>query len=100
MAGSGRKATLAELMGKKGSEKGASLGLSDLPELLGEGMPDLKHTRVGRVRLVRALKQRFGDGFRSVPGVSGILKEFDKEKDFNLTVAKMKGIRVKGRNRG
>lgn len=99
MAG-GRKATLAEIMGKGGAEKNRSLGLSDLPELLGEGMPDLQMTRVGRVRLIRALKQRFGDGFRSVPGVSGILKEFDKEKDFNLTVAKMKGIRVRRRNRG
>ncbi len=96
----GKTASLAEMMGRKSEQaKEQGLGLDDLKELLGEGMPDLKFNAVGRIRLVRALKQRFGAGFRSIPGVSGIMKEFDEESRFNLTVIKMKGL-TKGRKRG
>lgn len=73
-----KPASLGELMGK-GFEHRDKLTLEDLPKLLGEKMPHIPYDRVGRVRLVNALHQRFGPGFKSVPGIADILKEFDKE---------------------
>lgn len=91
MAGLGR-ASLAEIMGKKGAQKGASLSLDDLPQLLGDALPELEFTQVGKSRLRRALQQRFGDGFRNIPGVRNILKEFDARSTDFETIAKVKGI--------
>lgn len=89
------KTSLGELMGKNSAAKAESksLGLDDLYELLGERMPKLEYTPVGRLRLVTALRNRFGDGYRNLKGIDGILSEFDKEAKFNVTLAKMKMLR-------
>jgi len=71
---SSKPASLAELLGKT---DGQSLGLSDLPKLLGEKMPEMPHNRVGRYRLNNALKLRFGPGYKNIPGIKNILSEFD-----------------------
>lgn len=74
--------TLNELMGSKtpgAKEKG--LTLEDLPKLLGEGMPKLEFHALGRVRLINALTNRFGTNYRSVPGISEVLGQFDKAAD-------------------
>jgi len=93
--------TLGELMGKGNSgKKRTEISLSNLEQFLGDGMPELKFNPLGRVRLVRALKQRFGAGFRSVPGVSGVLKEFDKESAFDLKIAEMKNIKAEKKEEG
>lgn len=76
-------------MGKTG-DKGGKLSLDDLPDLLGEGMPELKFHALGRVRLINALRNRFGDGYRSVPGISALLGEFDKESQIELTHHKLR----------
>jgi len=73
-------ATLGEVMGRKGAhaqERGVSL--HDLPDLLGEGMPKLEFHALGRVRLMRALRQRFGENFKSVPGIQHVIAQFDHE---------------------
>lgn len=91
------KATLAEIMGPRGaqSSKDRKLTMKDLPDLLGEGMPELQFNQVGRIRLMRALKQRFGASFRNIPGVSDIVRDFDDESRFSLDVKRMKQIRSK-----
>lgn len=72
--------TLNELMGGRGAEFGKNgIELSDLPSLLGEGMPKLEFHALGRVRLIKALHQRFGEGYRSVPGVQELMRQFDRE---------------------
>lgn len=76
-------ASLNELMGKAG---GSEISLDSLPELLGDRMPELPLDRVGRFRLQRALKNRFGEGFRNIPGVKGLLKEFDKRMKFSVLI--------------
>jgi len=73
-------ASLNELMGKQGGE----LTLDNLPGILGEKMPEIPLDRVGRFRLSRALKNRFGDGFRNIPGVKSLLKDFDKKMKFDV----------------
>ncbi len=73
-------ATLGELMGKSGAGAASrGLELHDLPALLGEGMPHLEYHALGRVRLMRALRQRFGEDYRSVPGIAGVISKFDAE---------------------
>lgn len=72
-----KPAGLGELLGSASSKQ--DLSLKDLPELLGEKMPDLPKNRIGKFRLINALQQRFGPGFNNIPMVAGIIKEFDEE---------------------
>lgn len=81
-------ASLAELMGDA-SEQG-EMTLKDLPKILGEKMPDLPRNRIGKFRLVQALQQRFGAGFKNVPMVSKIMKEFDEEVETENVIRRNK----------
>lgn len=90
------KATLNELMGSVGTKaKSRKLGLDDLKEILGERMPKLEFSPVGRMRLTSALRVRFGDNFRHLEGIDDVLKEFDKEAAFNVKLQEMKQIKGK-----
>lgn len=85
------KTTLNEIMGKQGDQFAKSgIDFSDLPALLGDGMPELKFTALGRVRLMRALQQRFGSGYRNVPGIAKLMKRFDEEAKTELEHHKLK----------
>lgn len=84
----GGNATLGELIG------GASeMSLTNLPEILGEKMPELPKTKVGRYRLVRALRHRFGDNYRNIPGVKGLIAEFDDDLRHEGVRKKLSGIK-------
>lgn len=87
----GKKASLAEIMG--GVKDPSSLSLSKLPELLGEAMPNLPRNPVGRFRLVAALKNRFGANFRSLPGVSNLVREFDSDIELEQRIQKLRSIK-------
>lgn len=76
--------TLNELMGKKESME----RLEDLPEMLGEKMPEIEFNAVGRLRLLTALRNRFGEEFRNLPGITKILDDFDQEVRINKVVRK------------
>ena len=89
-----KKVSLNELMGSAGNHRG-NIALKDLPEILGDNLPELDHSPVGRIRLIRALKQRFGDNFRSLPGIKGIVQEFDEMADVEVTVQKLKNIKAR-----
>lgn len=89
------KATMNEVMGSAGGQKtGRTPTLESLPELLGEKMPRLPLNKVGKVRLLQALKNRFGDGYRNLPGVLGILEDFDLRVEHSNRVEKMKRIKL------
>lgn len=93
-----KKASLQELMGKHaGGKASASKGLSlgDLPMILGDALPELPKNSVGRFRLVRALQQRFGKNFRSLPGVENLVKEFDQDIKHHELMGKLSGIKPK-----
>lgn len=83
----GTPATLNELIGK---DKGSSTvpGMSKIEELLGEKMPEISMDRVGRFRLLRALRNRFGESFRNITSIKDILKDFDRELKVS-TIIKM-----------
>jgi hypothetical protein len=71
-----KPASLAELLGKTA---GSKMTAADLPKLLGEKMPELPRNRVGRFRLMNALKMRFGQGFKNIPGIKDVIEDFDKD---------------------
>lgn len=73
-----KPASLGELLGE-GFEHRTQLTLDDLPKLLGEKMPEIPFNRVGKIRLINALQQRFGQGYGDIPGVKQLMSEFDKE---------------------
>lgn len=77
-------ATLGEVMGNGPSAKHGGIDLHNLHELLGEDMPKLEFHALGRVRLIRALRNRFGAGYRSKPGISELLNKFDQEAHTEL----------------
>lgn len=79
-----KPASMNELMGKAGSEM--EMSLKDLPKILGEKMPELPRNRIGKFRLVNALQQRFGPGFKNIPMIKDILHEFDEEVDLENTI--------------
>lgn len=83
-------------MGSKSGGK-RSLTMSDLPDLLGDAIPDMPLNAVGRHRLVSALKNRFGSGWRNIPGVSDIVKDFDEKVDLENRIARIKQIKYKGK---
>jgi hypothetical protein len=88
-----KRASLNELMGKGGADtKNREMSLKDLPNLLGDAMPVIDKTPVGRLRLVSALRNRFGDQWRNIPGVGSIMKEFDEEAKFRVKIEEMKMI--------
>ena len=78
MRDSVKPASLGELMGE-GFEHRTQLTCEDLPKLLGEKMPELTYDRVGKLRLVNALHQRFGPGYGSIPGIKQIMQHFEHE---------------------
>lgn len=93
-----KRASLSELMGKAGADAAKSgLSLSQLPDILGDMMPELPKNSVGRHRLIRSLQQRFGPNFRSLPGVMGLIKEFDDDLAFEDRVNKLKAVRPGGK---
>lgn len=90
------KANLNELMGGKGREsKKRKLTLDDLEDLMGERLPKLEYSPRGRYRLLTALRNRFGDNFKALPGISDILEEFDKEAQFAVKLQEMKMLKGK-----
>ena len=92
-------ATLGELMGRAGDQGvEKKFTISDLKDLLGESMPKLEFSAVGRIRMMNALRGRFGKSFRNLPGISDIIKDFDDEAGFRVRLEKMRQIKVENQN--
>lgn len=91
MRAKGGNASLGELLG--GAQE---MSLDNIQDILGEKMPELPRNSIGRFRLIKSLQQRFGNGFRNIPGVQGIIKEFDDDIEFKGTLDKMRAIKPKG----
>ena len=87
----GGNATLGELLGGENQ----SMSLKNIKDILGEKTPELPRSAVGRFRLIKSLQQRFGNGWRNIPGVNNIVKEFDDDMAFEGTISKMKAIKPK-----
>ena len=91
-----KKASLAELMGSEAAGSGGQLKLSQLGSILGDAMPELPRNPLGRHRLVRALQQRFGPNFRSLPGIKGLIQQFDGDIAHEDTKRRIAAIKLGG----
>jgi len=89
------RATINEMMGSAAMSGHKELGLDDLENLLGERMPKMEYSPRGRHRLITALRNRFGENFRTLKGIDRILSEFDREAAFNVKMMEMRQIRGK-----
>ena len=85
------KVSMNEVMGKGAGQK---ITLERLPEILGDKMPRIPLNRVGKVRLIQALKNRYGAGYRNLPGVSDTLREFEDATEHDEMIERVKRIRV------
>lgn len=95
-----KQISLAELMGKSAADAGTKgLRLDQLPEILGNAMPELPRTAIGRHRLIRSLQQRFGSNFRSLPGIKDLVAEFDKDLEFERKIARLGEIKYKRKDK-
>lgn len=91
----GKKTSLAEMMGSNGAHQSTNgLQLSRLHEILGDATPELPRNAVGRHRLIRALNQRFGKNFRSLPGISNLIKQFDSDLEVEKKIAHISSIKA------
>lgn len=91
-----KRMSLNELMGKKGDKAHMGLSEDDVRELLGPDAPTFDRNPLGRVRLIRALKMRFGSNYRNLPGISKFIKQFDQDIDHEIHVMKLKQIKPRG----
>ena len=79
--------TLKDLIrsNKESHDDTPGMDLSPIKSLLGEGLPEIDETQTGRIRLIRAIVQKFGTGYRAHPEVVKVLNHYDKEsKDLKL----------------
>lgn len=76
-----------------GTHGASGMALDRIHEVLGHATPALPRNAIGRHRLVTALQQRFGPNFRSLPGVTSLMKQFDDEVGVEKRIAQMKQIR-------
>jgi hypothetical protein len=83
MRSESKTASLNELMGSSGK-----LSLSNLHEALGEKMPEIPLNRIGRIRLVNALQERYGVNYKNLPGVKDVIAEFDKNAAVEMAISK------------
>lgn len=77
--------TMGELMGNN-----KEISLDNLHEVLGDKMPEIPFNRVGKLRLIHALHERFGINYRNIPGVTGVLNEFEKHVNTNNVIKQNK----------
>lgn len=71
------------------------MSLDRLSDVLGAKTPELPRNTIGRFRLTNALRERFGDGYRNIPGVKQLLTDFDEEVRFKGVMHDMKKIKAK-----
>ena len=63
--------------------------LPDLKNFLREDeMPALEPTPLGRYRLIQSLRNKYGPSYRNKRGVMKLLRDFDKQREFIVSVLK------------
>jgi hypothetical protein len=69
----------------KSNEKMAprQLEMAPFKEALGEDIPDFPLNKLGRYRLMQALRYKYGPGFKNVSGAVKLLALFDREMKLN-----------------
>lgn len=74
------------------------LDLSPIQAILGDKMPKLDATTIGRHRMLMAFRNLFGDNFRSTPGVEQAIKHYDNESGHVRDLLRIKMDKMRGRS--
>lgn len=95
------RVSLSEILGKKSAASSAKkkLTLEDLPDLIGEGLPEINFDAVGKHRLVTALRNRFGDGYRNITAAKDIIADFEEKRSFEQKLSDLRAIKYKSPNK-
>lgn len=59
----------------------SQIHLEPIKQLLGELTPDLPPGPLGRLRLIEALRMKYGDQYRMISGARQAIEHFDSETD-------------------
>ena len=87
------KVSLNEIFGKNTGNK-QDLELKDLQQILGEKLPELPFNAIGRIRLIKSLRNRFGAEFRNIPRIRNLISKFDKEIATEANLHRVKNIKL------
>lgn len=60
----------------------ADMDLKPIESVLGEDMPKITPTPLGRYRLIHSLTMKFGQNYRNIPKAMKALEHFDSEHRF------------------
>lgn len=71
--------TIQDLLRHKQKQSNAKLDMGPFKDVLGEDLPELSLNKVGRFRLMRALRNKFGAGFKNVGIAQKLIKSFDSK---------------------
>lgn len=80
--------TLAEMQKPSGP---GQMDMDPIKRILGEDMPEITPTPLGRYRLITALKNKFGPSYRNYPQASEVLEHFDGELNYFSKIREMGG---------
>jgi hypothetical protein len=67
------------------------MNMGPIKDVLGDDMPEITPTPLGRFRLVSALRNKFGDNYNNVPKAKIALTHFDNEHDYFRKLRKIRG---------
>lgn len=67
------------------------MNLGPIKDVLGDDIPDITPTPLGRHRLVSALKNKFGENYRNVAKSRVALDHFDREHDYFQNLRRIQG---------
>lgn len=68
------------------------MDLKPIHAVLGEDTPAISPTPLGRMRLLNALKAKFGANYRNIPQASKALDHFASEMRYFDTLRNVKGV--------
>lgn len=70
-----------------------AMDFGPISELLQEETPKLVPGELGRLRLMEALRKRFGESFRGNAAARGAISQFDQQTDRAKDIMRLRGLR-------
>lgn len=67
------------------------MNMGPIKDVLGDDMPEIGPTPLGRFRLISALANKFGQNYKNIPKAKKALDHFDNEHKFFSTLRKLQG---------
>lgn len=69
------------------------MDMGPIPGILGEDMPHITPTPLGRLRLTAALRNKFGASYKNIPHVADAIQHFDNQHAYFKKIRSMKGVK-------